>query len=85
VSDPARATSAPAAADPFRQRVAGLDGGDGGDPGSARLRLVVFVVQSPPDLAALFAVGVLAGIVGASEARRLWPSPSKPNSHAAVA
>jgi peptidoglycan/LPS O-acetylase OafA/YrhL len=32
------------------------------------------VIQSPPDLAALFAVGVLAaGIVGASEARRSWP------------
>jgi peptidoglycan/LPS O-acetylase OafA/YrhL len=37
-------------------------------------RLDVFVVQSPPDLAALFAVGVLAaGIVGASTARRSWP------------
>jgi peptidoglycan/LPS O-acetylase OafA/YrhL len=36
--------------------------------------LDVFVVQSPPDLAALFAVGVLsAGIVGASPARRSWP------------
>ena len=34
----------------------------------------VFVIQSPPDLAALFAVGVLgAGIVGASGARRSWP------------
>ncbi len=33
-----------------------------------------FVIQSPPDLAALFAVGVLtAGIVGASGARRSWP------------
>jgi peptidoglycan/LPS O-acetylase OafA/YrhL len=33
-----------------------------------------FVIQSPPDLAALFAVGVLtAGIVGASEARKSWP------------
>jgi peptidoglycan/LPS O-acetylase OafA/YrhL len=32
------------------------------------------VIQSPPDLAALFAVGVLAaGIVGASRARRSWP------------
>jgi peptidoglycan/LPS O-acetylase OafA/YrhL len=31
-------------------------------------------VQSPPDLAALFAVGILtAGIVGASTARRSWP------------
>ena len=36
--------------------------------------LDVFVIQSPPDLAALFAVGILAaGIVGASEARRSWP------------
>jgi peptidoglycan/LPS O-acetylase OafA/YrhL len=36
--------------------------------------LDVFVIQSPPDLAALFAVGVLAaGIVGASAARRSWP------------
>src|SRR4051794_35933588 len=33
-----------------------------------------FVIQSPPDLAALFAVGVLAaGVVGASAARRSWP------------
>jgi peptidoglycan/LPS O-acetylase OafA/YrhL len=33
-----------------------------------------FVIQSPPDLAALFALGVLsAGIVGASPARRSWP------------
>jgi peptidoglycan/LPS O-acetylase OafA/YrhL len=33
-----------------------------------------FVIQSPPDLAALFAVGVLsAGIVGGSSARRSWP------------
>ncbi len=38
--------------------------------------LDVFVVQSPPDLAALFAVGVLtAGIVGASTALRSWPWP----------
>jgi peptidoglycan/LPS O-acetylase OafA/YrhL len=38
--------------------------------------LDVFVIQSPPDLAALFAVGVLtAGIVGASTARRSWPWP----------
>ena len=37
-------------------------------------RLDVFVIQSPPDLAALFAVGVVsAGIVGASAARRSWP------------
>lgn len=37
-------------------------------------RLNTFVIQSPPDLAALFAVGVLsAGIVGASRARRSWP------------
>jgi peptidoglycan/LPS O-acetylase OafA/YrhL len=39
-------------------------------------RLETFVIQSPPDLAALFAVGVLAaGIVGASSARRSWPWP----------
>src|SRR6202042_40122 len=38
--------------------------------------LDVFVVQSPPDLAALFAVGVLtAGIVGAGTALRSWPWP----------
>jgi peptidoglycan/LPS O-acetylase OafA/YrhL len=38
--------------------------------------LNVFVIQSPPDLAALFAVGVLtAGIVGASRSRRSWPWP----------
>ena len=37
-------------------------------------RLDTFVIQSPPDLAALFAVGILAaGIVGASAARRSWP------------
>src|SRR4051794_4437552 len=37
-------------------------------------RLDVFVIQSPPDLAVLFAVGVVtAGIVGASGARRSWP------------
>jgi peptidoglycan/LPS O-acetylase OafA/YrhL len=37
-------------------------------------RLDAFVIQSPPDLAALFAVGILsAGIVGASTARRSWP------------
>src|SRR3954454_8164809 len=37
-------------------------------------RLDTFVIQSPPDLAALFALGILAaGIVGASEARRSWP------------
>jgi len=36
--------------------------------------LKTFVIQSPPDLAALFAVGILAaGIVGASRARREWP------------
>ena len=36
--------------------------------------LDVFVIQSPPDLAALFAVGILAaGIVGAGGARRSWP------------
>jgi peptidoglycan/LPS O-acetylase OafA/YrhL len=39
-------------------------------------RVDTFVIQSPPDLAALFAVGVLtAGIVGASSARRSWPWP----------
>jgi peptidoglycan/LPS O-acetylase OafA/YrhL len=38
--------------------------------------LDTFVVQSPPDLAALFALGVLtAGIVGASTPRRSWPWP----------
>jgi peptidoglycan/LPS O-acetylase OafA/YrhL len=37
-------------------------------------RLDVFVIQSPPDLAALFAVGVVsAGIVAAGRARRSWP------------
>ena len=37
-------------------------------------RLDVLVIQSPPDLAALFAIGVVsAGIVGASRARRSWP------------
>lgn len=37
-------------------------------------RLDTFVIHSPPDLAALFAVGVLtAGIVGAGRARRSWP------------
>jgi peptidoglycan/LPS O-acetylase OafA/YrhL len=36
--------------------------------------LDTFVIQSPPDLAALFTVGILgAGIVGASRARRSWP------------
>ncbi len=36
--------------------------------------LDVFVIQSPPDLAALFAVGILtAGIVGAGTTRRSWP------------
>jgi peptidoglycan/LPS O-acetylase OafA/YrhL len=37
-------------------------------------RVDTFVIQSAPDLAALFAVGVLAaGIVGTSRARRSWP------------
>jgi peptidoglycan/LPS O-acetylase OafA/YrhL len=37
-------------------------------------RLDTFVIQSPPDLAALFALGILtAGIVGAGSARRSWP------------
>ena len=39
-------------------------------------RLDTFVIQSPPDFAALFAVGVLAaGIVGADSAQRSWPWP----------
>jgi peptidoglycan/LPS O-acetylase OafA/YrhL len=39
-------------------------------------RLDTFVIQSPPDLAALFAIGVLtAGIVGAGKTRRAWPWP----------
>jgi peptidoglycan/LPS O-acetylase OafA/YrhL len=39
-------------------------------------RLDTFVIQSPPDLAALFALGILAaGIVGAGTARRTWPWP----------
>jgi peptidoglycan/LPS O-acetylase OafA/YrhL len=38
--------------------------------------LDTFVIQSPPDLAALFAVGILtAGIVGAGQARKSWPWP----------
>ena len=37
-------------------------------------RLDTFVIHSPPDLAALFALGIVtAGIVGASRARRSWP------------
>jgi peptidoglycan/LPS O-acetylase OafA/YrhL len=37
-------------------------------------RLDVLVIQSPPDLVTLFAVGVLcAGVVGAGAARRSWP------------
>jgi peptidoglycan/LPS O-acetylase OafA/YrhL len=37
-------------------------------------RVDTFVIQSPPDLAALFAAGILsAGIIGASAARRSWP------------
>jgi peptidoglycan/LPS O-acetylase OafA/YrhL len=37
-------------------------------------RLDTFVIQSAPDLAALFAVGIVAaGIVVASDARRSWP------------
>ncbi len=37
-------------------------------------RLDTFVIRSAPDLAALFAVGILAaGIVTASRARRSWP------------
>ena len=38
--------------------------------------LDTFVIQSPPDLAALFAVGIVgAGIVSAGPARRSWPWP----------
>jgi peptidoglycan/LPS O-acetylase OafA/YrhL len=38
--------------------------------------LDTFVIQSPPDLAALFALGIVsAGIVSASAARRSWPWP----------
>jgi peptidoglycan/LPS O-acetylase OafA/YrhL len=37
-------------------------------------RLDTFVIRSAPDLAALFAIGILAaGIVTASQARRSWP------------
>jgi peptidoglycan/LPS O-acetylase OafA/YrhL len=37
-------------------------------------RLDTFVIQSPPDLAALFTLGILAGgIVAASPARQSWP------------
>jgi peptidoglycan/LPS O-acetylase OafA/YrhL len=37
-------------------------------------RLDTFLIESPPDLAALFAVGILsAGIVSASRTRRTWP------------
>jgi peptidoglycan/LPS O-acetylase OafA/YrhL len=37
-------------------------------------RVDTFVVQSPPDLAALFALGILtAGIARATHARRSWP------------
>ncbi len=39
-------------------------------------RVDTFVIQSPPDLAALFALGVLtAGIVGTGRAGRGWPWP----------
>jgi peptidoglycan/LPS O-acetylase OafA/YrhL len=39
-------------------------------------RLHVFVIQSAPDLAALFAVGILtAAIVSAGSARQAWPWP----------
>jgi peptidoglycan/LPS O-acetylase OafA/YrhL len=39
-------------------------------------RVDTFVIQSPPDLAALFAVGILAaGIVQAGNTRRSWPWP----------
>jgi peptidoglycan/LPS O-acetylase OafA/YrhL len=37
-------------------------------------RLHTFVIQSPPDLAALFAIGILgAGVVGVTSARNKWP------------
>jgi peptidoglycan/LPS O-acetylase OafA/YrhL len=39
-------------------------------------RLDTFVIESAPDLAALFALGIVsAGIVSASAARRSWPWP----------
>jgi peptidoglycan/LPS O-acetylase OafA/YrhL len=39
-------------------------------------RLDILVIQSPPDLAALFALGIVsAGLVGAHVARRSWPWP----------
>jgi peptidoglycan/LPS O-acetylase OafA/YrhL len=39
-------------------------------------RLDTFVIESPPDLAALFALGIAsAGIVSAGPARRSWPWP----------
>jgi peptidoglycan/LPS O-acetylase OafA/YrhL len=39
-------------------------------------RLDTFVIQSPPDLAALFAIGIVAaGVVAASGRRRSWPWP----------
>ena len=41
-----------------------------------RVGLDTFVIHSPPDLAALFAVGILtAGIVRAGQPRRSWPWP----------
>jgi peptidoglycan/LPS O-acetylase OafA/YrhL len=45
-----------------------------GIAGSYDPRLHTFDVQSPPDLAALFAIGILAaGVVGASNVRKGWP------------
>ena len=39
-------------------------------------RVDTFVIQSPPDLAAVFALGIVtAGIVGAGKARSSWPWP----------
>jgi peptidoglycan/LPS O-acetylase OafA/YrhL len=39
-------------------------------------RLHTFVIQSPPDLAALFALGIMAaGVVGVRKARGGWPWP----------
>jgi peptidoglycan/LPS O-acetylase OafA/YrhL len=45
-----------------------------GIAGAYNPRLHTFDVQSPPDLAALFAIGILAaGVVGAGSARKGWP------------
>src|SRR5206468_1935479 len=44
-----------------------------GAAGAHVRRLDTFVIQSPPDLAVLFALGVLTAGVGASRSRRSWP------------